>query len=332
MPRTRRSLVALLAALTLLPAGPAAAAPKKLTAGLYTIGNTGEFADLVDGFVVKVDWRVLQPAPDTFRFAAIDDAIARAKAAGDTLRLKIFAGRSAPDWVKLRFGTVTVHDPIDGITAAVPRWWIPRYMEVYARLQRRLADRYDLSPVIRTVTVSGAMTVYAEPFIRGMASQETRANLLATGYSPEKDRQAILASIEAQSAWERTRQVLAFNPWQFVEPDGSFGSDVSFTNRVMEVFRAAFGRRAVLQNNSIRSSWITDHMPFGYASMYQHMRDMGGLISYQTARTARVGDLPTVLAWAIDQGAHGVELHAGSDHKMSYEQARQFDLALESNA
>jgi hypothetical protein len=73
-------------------------------------------------------------------------------------------------------------------------------------------------------------------------------------------------------------------------------------------------------------------MPFGYASMYQHMRDMGGLISYQTARTARVGDLPTVLAWAIDQGAHGVELHAGSDHKMSYEQARQFDLALESNA
>jgi hypothetical protein len=318
--------------LTLAPAGAASASPKKITPGLYTIGSTGEFPDLVDAWVVKFDWRVLQPAPDTFRFGPIDDAVARAKAAGDVLRLKIFAGRSAPDWVKQRFGTVTVYDPIDGITAAVPRWWIPSYMDVYARFQRRLADRYDLTPAIRTVTVSGAMTVYAEPFIRGMASPVTRANLLATGYTPQKDRQAILASIEAQSGWKRTRQVLAFNPWQFVEADGSFGSDVSFTNRVMERFRAAFGRRAILQNNSIRSSWILDHMPFGYDAMYRHMRELGGLLSFQTARTARVGDLATVLGWAIEQGAHGVELHAGSDNKMSYEQARQFDMALEANA
>jgi hypothetical protein len=125
--------------------------------------------------------------------------------------------------------------------------------------------------------------------------------------------------------------VLALNPWQFVRTDGTFGFQISFTNRVMDQFRAIFGSRAILQNNSIRSSWI-GNMPARYDAMYRHMRALGGPISFQTAQLLRVGDLAAVLAWCVGQGAHGVELHAGADDLLSAIQARSFDRKLERNA
>jgi hypothetical protein len=310
---------------------PALGRPKRLASGLMTHGNTGDWPSIVDARVPTVEWRVLQPAPDRFRYAPIDDLIANARAAGDTLRLRVMAGRFAPDWVKRRFGTVEVRDPIDGISASVPRWWVADYMNVYRRFQAKLAARYDGNGTIRSVTVSGAMTVYAEPFIRGMSSPFTRTSLLAAGYSAKKDRRAIRESLDAQEPWQGTRQILAFNAWQFVRQDGTFGIDTRFPNRIMDRFRSMFGRRAILQNNSIRASWIQDGMPSVIAPIYRHMKALGGPLSYQTARTARVGDLATVLAWCIRQGAHGVEIHRGASDQITTAQAKNFDTKLEAN-
>lgn len=314
--------------------GPEAALgrAKRLASGLMTVGNTGDWPSIIDVWVPAVEWRVLQPARDRFRFRSIDDLIASARASGDTIRLRIMAGRFAPDWAKRRFGTVTVYDDVDGINATVPRWWVSGYMDAYKRLQAKLATRYDGNATIRSVTVSGAMTVYAEPFIRGTQSAVTRRNLIAAGYSPKKDRRAIRAMLEAQRPWHRTRQILAFNAWQFVRPDGTFGIQTRFPNRIMDRFRSMFGGRAILQNNSIRASWILDGMPPIIAPIYRHMKALGGPRSYQTARTFRVGDLATVLEWCLRQGAHGVEVHRGAFDQITSTQARQFDAQLEANA
>jgi hypothetical protein len=297
-----------------------------------TVGNTGEWPHIVDVWVPYLDWAEVQPDPDRFRFAPIDDLVRRARASGDTLRLRIFAGRAAPGWVKRKFGVVSVYDPIDGIAASVPRWWVPGFMDAYERLQAKLAARYDGNPTVRAVSIAGAMTVYAEPFIRGISSALTRSNLLRAGYTPRKDRRAIVASIRAHTPWRRTRQTLALNPWQFVRLDGTVGTRTAFTNRVMNRFRAIFGRRAILHNCSIRSSYITNGMPSGYAAMYRHMTALGRPISFQTAKTSRVGDLRVVLKWALKQGAHGVELHRGSGTKLTIDEARTFDAKLEARA
>jgi hypothetical protein len=301
----------------------------RLAGGLMSVGNTGDWPGIIDVWVPNLEWRDLQPRPGVFRFGPINELIRRARASGDTLRLRIFAGRYAPGWVKQRFGTVSVYDPIDGITASVPRWWRAGYMDTYRRLQAELAGRYDGNSTIRAVTVSGAMTVWAEPFIRGTSSGITRNHLLSAGYSPRKDRRAIMASIEAQGPWHRTRQILAFNPWQFVRRDGTFGFSTGFTNRVMDRFRARFGGRAILQNNSLRASWILDFMPAGYDGMFRHMRALGGPISFQTAQTFRVGNLGVVLDWCLSQGAYGVEVHRGASSQLTTQQAKEYDSRLE---
>jgi hypothetical protein len=336
-PRTRRArrgaiaTIAVTTTLLLLVPQEGLARPKRLASGLMSVGNHGEWPSVIDVWVPNIEWRDVQPGPSRFRFGFIDDMIRRAKASGDVLRLRILAGRYAPDWVRRRFGTVGVYDPVDAITARVPRWWVRGYMRQFRRLQARLAARYDGLDVIRSVTVSGAMTVWAEPFIRGTSSSVTRRNLLAAGYSPRKDRRAIFRSIDAQRPWKRTRQILAFNPWQFVRGDGTVGSSTRFTNRAMDRFRGIFGRRAILQNNSIKASWI-GNMPAGYAEMYVHMRALGHPISFQTAQTFRVGDLGTVLAWSVAQGAHGVEIHRGAGRQLTVEEARYFDRLLQARA
>ena len=205
-------------------------------------------------------------------------------------------------------------------------------MRAYELLQAQLAARYDDEPIVRAITVSGAMTVHAEPFIRGMASSLTRQNLLAAGYTPAADKRAIRASIDAQAVWQRTRQVLALNPWQYIKPDGRPGQDVTFANAMMDHFRSVFGSRAILQNNSIRSSWITGSMGANYAKMIAHMVSLGGPIAFQTAREDRVGDVPTVLQWCVDKGAFAVELHDPFGTKLTKRQAQRFDGLLEANA
>jgi hypothetical protein len=318
-------------ALLMAPEGIASAHPKPLAAGLMTVGNTGEWPNIIDVRDPAIAWRDLQPGPDRFSFKPIKDAIANAASSGDVIRLRILAGRYAPRWVKRRFGTVAMYDPVDDVTGRVPRWWVPGYMRAYKRFQAHLSARFDGDPTIRAVTVAGATTIYCEPFIRGVTSSFTRHHLIAAGYSPRKDRRAILASIAAQEPWKQTRQILAFNPWQFTRLDGTAGFSTRFTNHAMNRFRSIFGVRAILQNNSIRSSWITRHMPAGYGPMFRHMRALGPPISFQTARTARVGNLATVLRWCLKNGAHGVELHRGSTAKLTTDQASWFDAHLQGN-
>jgi hypothetical protein len=335
--RAHRGIAAWIAAVmlasTLLVMLPqqAIARPKRLASGLMTVGITGDWPTIVDVWVPAVKWRRLQPGPHRFRFGIIADLVRKARASGDSLRLRIMAGRFAPRWVKRRFGTVTISEPVDDIRATVPKWWKRGYMDVYRRFQSRLAARFDGNATIRSVTVSGAMTIYAEPFIRGVSLSKTRTALIRAGYSAGKDRRAILASLRAQRPWHRTRQIMAFNAWQFVRQDGTFGNSARFTNRVMSRFRAIFGRRAILQNNSIRAKWVRD-MPRVIAPVYRHMRELGRPLSYQTARTARVGDLALVLDWCLQQGAHGVELHRGASLQLTTTQARSYDTRLEANA
>jgi hypothetical protein len=311
---------------------PAIARPKRLAVGLMSVGNTGIWPNIVDVRVTYLNWADLQPGPHRFRLDRIGKIVRSVRHDGDVLRLRIFAGRGAPDWVKRRFGTVRVVDPVDGMDAAVPRWWRRGFMRVYRRFQAHLAARFDDNPTIRAVTITGAMTVHGEPFIRGVTSPTTRRNLRRAGYTQRKDRRAILASIRAHRPWHRTRQILNLNPWQFVRRDGSFGQDVTFTNKAMNRFRATFGRRAILQNNSIRSRYITDTMPGQLGEMFAHMRALGGPLSFQTARSSRVGDLAVVLAWCVDQGAHGVEVQRGAVDQITAATAAEIDSALEANA
>jgi hypothetical protein len=327
------SALVLVSSLSLLNAPHALAYPKPLARGLMSQGMQQKlFPSIVDVYVPNVYWSDLEPRRGVFRFGTIRNLVQKARGSGDVLRLRIDAGRKAPRWAKRRFGTVRMHDPIDGISAAVPRWWVRGYMRAYARLQAKLARAFDGNRTIRAITISGAMTIYAEPFIRGLQDRRTRHNLLSSSYTKRKDKRAERRAVKAHRVWKRTRQILTVNPWQYLNQNGSFGFRVAFTNHVMNACRRMFGSRCILQNNSMRSSWLTDHMPGGYDAMFAHMKKLGRPISFQTARTARVGDLTMVLDWYLSMGAHGVELKSGAADQLTADQASTYDSKFSANA
>jgi hypothetical protein len=334
-PRRTAVVLTAIASLSLLgelAAQPALASPKPLASGLMSQGVQPKlFPSLVGVWNPNIYWKNIEPKPGVFRFGSIKDLIQKARANNKVLRLRIYAGRTAPKWAKNRFGTVTVYDPVDGMSAAVPRWWDKGYRHAYARLQSVLAKAFDGNPTVRAVTISEPMTIYAEPFIRGLQSRRTRHNLLASTYTKRKDKRAELGAVRAHRVWKHTRQILTINPWQYLNQDGSFGFRVRFTNKVMNACRHNFGNRCILQNNSMRSSWLTDHLPGGYHAMFAHMRKLGPPISFQTARTSRVGDLTTVLDWYLKMRAHGVELKAGAADQLTTTQAASYDAKFQAN-
>jgi glycosyl hydrolase family 42 (putative beta-galactosidase) len=327
-------LVTILSITLLVEFSPSAAVakPKPLAKGLMSQGMQLKlFPGIVNVLVPNIAWSDIEPQRGVFRFGAIQNAIRTARAHGDVLRLRIYAGRMAPAWTMRRFGSVMMYDPIDGRSGEVPRWWVRGYRRAYAHLQAKLAKAFDGNPTIRAVTISEPMTIYAEPFIRGLQDSRTRHDLVASTYTKRKDQHAFEGAIRAHRVWRRTRQILTVNPWQYINQDGSFGFHVRFTNKMMNLCRRIFRTRCILQNNSMRASWLTDHMPGGYRPMFRHMRKLGRPISFQTSNTSRVGDLTKVLNWFLKFHAHGVELKAGAVNGLTITQAKTFDAEFAAN-
>jgi hypothetical protein len=270
------------------------------------------FSGAVTAFVADANWSDLQPTAFGPLAAnnVIDQAITAARVIGGGMGVKVrlYAGLSAPSWVKaLSGGPVSVFSPADGTTGTIGRFWTSDFARAYNDLWSKLSTKYDPVPEIREITASRCMTVFAETFIRDTSDATTMSNLLAAGFSSTADQACITQEIEAGKVWQHTRIGVAFNPYQAILPGGGAGVDEVFTETMMQLCRTDLGAQCVLENNSIR--WP----PLGgaYAQMYAAMQQLGAPISFQTAATARVGDLAQTLSWAVSVGADAVELPSG---------------------
>ena len=140
----------------------------------------------VRGWVVKVDWKDLQPAQNGPIAAdnTIDRAVAAARKLGVGLKLRIYAGTAAPDWAKaLGGGPVSVVDPQGKEPGTIPRFWTGDFGKAYGDLQAKLAAKYDDVPEVREVVVSRCTTFFAEPFLRDKGDKGSVANMLAAGFT-----------------------------------------------------------------------------------------------------------------------------------------------------
>jgi hypothetical protein len=263
----------------------------------------------VRGFVVKVNWSDVQrseagPIADG---NAIDQAIGQARVLaarnpGFGIKVRLYGGVYAPTWAKTLGGTpVTVTNPQSGKSATVGRFWTDAYGQAYDDLQRKLAARYDTVPEVREIVVSRCTTFFAEPFLRDKGDKQSVANLFDAGYNTAADHRCHQRQLEAHQVWQHTRSDLELNPYQDIEQTGKASVDEGFTESMMQYCRAVLGPRCVLENNSASD-------PPKYPRMYEAMRQLGGPLAFQTATAAKVGNLFTVLDWAVAEGAGSVEL------------------------
>jgi hypothetical protein len=194
------------------------------------------------------------------------------------------------------------------VGGTVPRFWTTPVEQAYASLQTSLAAEYDNDPEIEDVSITGCMTMYAEPLIRETSSPGTIKNLLAAGYTAAADEQCQDEEIVAHEAWTNTHSSLAFNPYQVINANGSFSVNEAFTQGLMGYCRQVLGARCTLGNDSIRTP---SNLGPNYPAMYAAIHAAGPTSFFQTATAARVGSLQSTILWAIAQGASDVELPSG---------------------
>jgi hypothetical protein len=283
---------------------------------------------------MNVRWLDLEPRRDSMVAAPIESVLGAAEEHGlEGVRLRVMLGTSSPDWAKqIADGPVTYEHIHGGVQLlSIPDLWAPEWQTEAAELFAWIASRYDADPRLRLVFATGGMTLYGEPFQRAFeGSALNRENLPAAGYSKSRDAALQKAQLDWMRPFTLTPVGLSYNPWQYLGPDGGPRSSTSFMAEVMDYHIALFGERTVLQNNSIRSSFIGS-VPSFYD---EFLRRLGapGSTQYQTAAVVRIGDARATMEWAIRYlRADGVELPNGYANLITAAQLARYDIRLKAN-
>lgn len=277
---------------------------KPLVRGIFTrqsVAQKGESAS-----TLQVLWRDV----DANGWGALDALVAKSPV---PVRLRPMLGQYAPNSVKaLGVGPIAYYKPPEknapnsGQWVTVPDLWSSA--EVRDRLRGfldALAARYDPNPKVSVVFATAGMTYYGEPFIRGLFG-EGSVNiplLLEAGYTAEKDADLQRWQLDAMDAFHKTNIGLAYNPWQYINAQGKAVTSISKMAEVMDYHTWLYGERALLQNNSIRSSYVTTT-----PGLYSEFKARDAAKQFQCAGALRVGDEAAAIRWAIDEmGATGIE-------------------------
>jgi len=215
--------------------------------------SLGPYAGAFAGIVVNESWSQLEPAPGVERWQPLDQSLAAVAAWNRShpstplgVKLRVFAGRSAPAWVRSRSGTVTVL--VHGQLVTIGRWWTPPFEAAWHSFQLALAARYDDDPLVRQVSVSSCSSSTGEPFVVSGA-QLSQVNLAKAGWTVTAQEHCLSRALSDYSGWKRTPVTFAFNPLPTSHgPDSSFMVELM---RACESSAAHGGPTCIVGNNDL---------------------------------------------------------------------------------
>jgi hypothetical protein len=294
----------------------------------------------LSGWNPQLNWADLEPSEGRFNFAVVDSALASRL----PVRLRVWAGVYAPNWLKSKLGTVGVqNDQTNAKETMVPYWRstvAAQYWSYYEKMQVALrAHIGESNPLIRGIQISGTMFVYSEPFLHQFKSAYTRQYVLASGWTAKRDKAAQIKCLDIhKKVWKKIPQLFAFNSYQYVKGN-NVRMDPKYVKKFIKSLRSRFGKRAVIANHSIRESYIGLHK--SKKSCYFYLKKKGPLY-FQTAtwdRIAKKGSrasnkqrhaaLVKVINWAIAMGAEAVELPEGNN--LTAKEIKAFTRKLKKN-
>lgn len=279
----------------------------------FTIEHVRKFPGVYGGIVINAAWHLIQPAaggaPD---FSSIDDALAQIRAynvanpaAPLGVKLRVYAGNSAPEWVRQRSGgSLTVQRNPAGCQAqscpiTIGRYWTPEFIAAWRTLQGLLAARYDREPLLRQVAVTSCAPQTDEPFVPTV-DVDSRTSMRAAGYTDAAQQACLLGAVEDYSAWKHTLIDFPFNV--FTRAGG--GIDPAFSLSVMEHCRALLGTRCVIGNHAL-SAPLREHDSI----IYERIRSLGGTVNFQTQAPQAMGcQWRATIAQGIALGAVAIEV------------------------
>lgn len=309
---------------------------KSVVKGTFTRSEMPPAGSAVSYPTVQVFWSDCELTQGVRSRAPIETVLNTAVSRGYAgVRLRLMMGRYAPNWAKaLGSGPVTYVEPQGGATATIPDLWDTAFQTAAANFWAWVAAEFDDDPRLLAVFTTGAMTYYGEPCIRGAQNATTRANLVAAGYTIADDLALQRRAIDWMSGFVKTPVGLSYNPMQEIDSPSAWHSSVSDMADLMDYHMAACGDRTILQNNSIRASYISSPPPM-YAELISRSATVN--TQYQVAGAANIGSpIDTAFAetmdWACSYlGASGVELVNGYANYATDTQIRNWDACLRGN-
>jgi len=232
------------------------------------------YAGAFNGIVVNESWSQLEPSPGVEQWAPLDQSLA-AVAAWNTahpstplgVKLRIFAGRSAPAWVTAQSGTVTIDVHARQVT--VGKWWTQPFEAAWHAFQLALAQRYDPNPLVRQVSVSSCSSSTGEPFVVSGAPI-SQANLMAAGWSPQAQEQCLSGALSDYAGWKHTPITFAFNPIPT-----SNGPDATYMDQLMTECAASAshgGPECIMGNNDLSPNIAASKYSGPTVAQIQHLQ------------------------------------------------------------
>jgi len=263
-------------------------------------------AGIFGGIVIIATWKQLQPTPssEVADNDAIDRALADVRAYNAAnpgkplaVKLRVWGGIMAPEWAMHLGGSGPIHVVHNGKPRTLGHFWTPAYRHAWARLQEKLAAKYDSVPLIREVSVTQCMSFTAEPFF--LPTEPTVKNpLLAAGYHDAAHKQCLENAVADYAPWKASRLVLSLNPFYGLRGKG----DPAFTEQVMHKCRQEVGRRCVFDNHDLDVDPPKTLLP-----IYAAMRKMGPEIEFQTLHETPKNFEGTIRK-GVSLGASSIEL------------------------
>lgn len=292
------------------------------------------FQSTIQAFVVNVNWSDLQPSKDgpIASNNSIDQAIATVRQINTEkhlnlkLRLRVYTGIGAPDWVKNLDGpAISPFTLISGGSGSVGRFWTDNYAGAYQDLQTKLAAKYDSVPEIRETDVTMCALDTDEPFRTNANLGNNGIELIQAGYTISAGEKCETRQLDISRVWKHTLIDLDLSNYlQTVTSDGKSSKDTfSFTQSVLNYCRQIFNKQCVLMNTSLNVPNNVDNEK----QLYSAIQQAGPPISYQTivydgAKKGAVGaqGILDILKYGISLGANSIELHsAGSKQNSDYQ-------------
>jgi hypothetical protein len=305
-------------------------------------------AGIFDGIVVNITWAQLQPAPDAFVTAALDNALADVRAYNERypqtplgVKLRVWQS-SSPDWVKHLGG-----EPVKIIqkkrnnpnihTKYLGRFWSTAYMQAWQRLQMQLANKYDSEPLIREVTDTSCSSLTDEPFILE-GDAESIQNMLRAGFTDDAYRNCLIRSPSDYEGWRTTSIDRAFSPYRKIGGGRATG-DLPLTLQIMLAFRQSLGQRAIVSNHALAMPESLSER--GLMPVMDDIRKVGPPIEFQTANPSAPWlqggqlDWDQAMNYGISLGASAIELwgwgHSGGFTAIAPQKLQEWSAALKRN-
>jgi hypothetical protein len=239
--------------------------------GIQTSYQTGEpfpvanpsaldaYAGAFSGIVVNESWSQLEPGAGVEQWGSLDQSLAVVVAWNGAhpatplgVKLRIFAGRSAPGWVTAKSGTLTI--VVHQRPVVIGKWWTQPFESAWRVFQHALAERYDTNPLVRQVSVSSCSSITGEPFVLS-GSPLSRANLMAAGWTPQAQEQCLRGALSDYSGWKRTPITFAFNP--LPTPSGPDSTFMAQEMRACAASASDGGPMCIVGNNDLSPASAT---------------------------------------------------------------------------